>query len=62
MNDDYRRRAELHAPKTTAEIERAARELVASGLGVCTVAHVLRMDPDALRRMLGAPAAAAHAG
>jgi hypothetical protein len=62
MNDEYRQRAELHAPKTTVEIERAARELAARGLGDHTVAHVLHMDVNALRRMLGAPATAAHAG
>jgi hypothetical protein len=49
----YRDRAERHAPKTAAEIERAARELAASGLGEHTVAHILRMDVNALRRMLG---------
>lgn len=55
---DYRQRAEQHAPKTAEEIERAARELISSGLGEHTVAHILRMDVNALRRMLGAPAGA----
>jgi hypothetical protein len=56
---DYRQRAELHAPKTIAEIEHAARQLAASGFGDHTVAHILRLDVNALRRMLGAPAGAA---
>jgi len=45
--------AELHAPKTSAEIERAAREMVANGYSDHTIAAILRIDVSAIRQMLG---------
>jgi hypothetical protein len=49
----YRDRAEAHAPKTAAEIERAARDLAASGFSDHTVAAILKLDVSAIRQMLG---------
>jgi hypothetical protein len=49
----YRDRAQAHAPKTAEEIERAARDLAASGFSDHTVATILKVDVNALRQMLG---------
>lgn len=50
---DYRERAEAYKPRTAAEIEHAARDLAAQGFGDYTIAHVLRLDVNAIRQMIG---------
>jgi hypothetical protein len=57
MNVTQRERAEAHKPKTPAQIERAAHELVGRGWGEHTVAHILDLDVNALRQLLGEQAA-----
>jgi hypothetical protein len=49
----YHERAQTHAPKTAAEIERAARDLAASGFSDHTVAAILKLDVSAIRQLLG---------
>jgi hypothetical protein len=49
----YSDRAQAHAPKTAVEIERAARDLFASGFSDHTVAAILKLDVSAIRQMLG---------
>jgi hypothetical protein len=56
--DDYRIRAETHRPKTPGEIERAAKDLDARGLGAYTIAHVLKLNIEQVNRMLGIAARA----
>jgi hypothetical protein len=53
MSTQYGERAEVHKPRTAEEIERAARALAAQGFGDHTIAHVLTMDVNAVRQMLG---------
>jgi hypothetical protein len=49
----YRERAEMHKPKTPEEIQRTAQDLAAQGFGDYTIAHVLAMDVNAVRQMIG---------
>jgi hypothetical protein len=56
MSASYHERADEHRPKTPEEIERVAHELAARGMGDHTIAHVLRLDVNALRQLLGARA------
>jgi transposase len=59
MNDIfYRDRAQMHAPKTADEIERAAKDLAASGYSDHTVAAILNVDVAAVRQMIGERTAA----
>jgi hypothetical protein len=51
--DPIRARAELHKPRDAEGIERAAHDLAASGYSVFTIAHILRLDAEAVRGMLG---------
>jgi transposase-like protein len=53
----YRDRAELYAPKTPAEVARAARDLAASGYSDHTIAAILKVDTNYLRQMIGERAA-----
>jgi hypothetical protein len=54
MSDVFHRdRAQMHAPRTPEEIARAARDLAASGFSDHTVAAILKVDVNALRKMLG---------
>jgi hypothetical protein len=50
---DWRRLAELHAPKTTEEIAQAAKDLADRGYSDHTVAQILRIDVIAARQMIG---------
>jgi hypothetical protein len=53
----YRDRAELHAPKTTEEVAKAARDLAASGFSDHTIAAILKIDTNYLRQLIGQHAA-----
>lgn len=53
MSASYRELAEMHKPQTPAEIQIAARDLAAQGFGDYTIAHVLAMDVNAVRQMIG---------
>jgi hypothetical protein len=50
---EYRARAELHAPKTTEQIETAARELADEGHGDYDIAWILGIDVAAARKLIG---------
>lgn len=57
--ESYRRdRAMEHAPKTQEEIERAARDLAASGFSDHTVSAILKIDVAVVRQMNGERSAA----
>lgn len=51
---DYSRRATEHAPATAEGLRDAALEMLRSGLTDHDAAHVLRLDVNALRRLIGA--------
>lgn len=51
---DYDRRAAEHAPQTAEGLRAAALEMLRSGLTDHDVAHVLRLDVNAVRRLIGA--------
>jgi hypothetical protein len=53
MSADYHTRAREHAPKTAEHIAAAARRLAAQGFGDYTIAHVLALDINAVRQMIG---------
>jgi hypothetical protein len=50
---DYHARAQENAPRTAAEIDRAARDLASKGFSDHTVAAILKLDVSAIRQMLG---------
>ena len=50
---DYRQRAEAHKPSDAAGIRAAALEMLRSGLTDHDVGHVLRLDANAVRRLVG---------
>jgi len=51
--DDYRARAEQHAPRTVEELRAAAQQMLRDGRGDHTVAQALRLDVAAVRRLVG---------
>ncbi len=53
MDDDYRQRANEHAPKTVDEIRAAAHRLSNEGYSERGIADALRLDISAVRRLLG---------
>jgi hypothetical protein len=43
----------VHAPKTAEEIERAARDLAAANFSDHTISSILKLDVQAVRRLIG---------
>lgn len=52
-SDTYIRRAQQHQPTEPAAIEREIMRLFLSGLAVNDIAAALRLDPAAVRTVLG---------
>lgn len=50
---DYVRRANQHAPKSQEEVAAAAQALINEGHSEHSVAAILKIDLNSLRRMLG---------
>lgn len=51
--DGYAARAQEYAPRSIAELRAAARQMLRDGLGEHSIADALRLDVDAVRRLLG---------
>ncbi len=51
--NDYRTRAERHAPQTAAELRRAAQQMLRDGMGEHSVADALKLDVAAVKRLVG---------
>lgn len=49
----YRDRAEAHKPRTKEGIIEAAREMLRNGLTDYDAAHVLKLDVEQVRRLIG---------
>ncbi len=52
-SDNYRARAQAHAPITVDAVSRAARELAQQGHSDHTIAAILRLDIVSARQMIG---------
>lgn len=50
---EHARRAEIHKPKTPAEMARAAHDLVRRGFSDHTIAAILKLDVNMVREMIG---------
>jgi hypothetical protein len=50
---EYDERAQRNAPKTPAEVEQSARDLIRQGFSDHTIASILKIDVNAVRLMLG---------
>jgi hypothetical protein len=49
----YRQRAEEHKPQTPAGLRASAMSMLQNGLTPCDVAHVLRINVNALHYLIG---------
>ncbi len=52
-NDRYAARSQQNAPRTVDELREAARAMLRDGFGENTIAAALRLEVDAVRRLLG---------
>lgn len=50
---DYAARAQINAPRTPAEVAEAARQLLRDGHTDSTIAQILGLDVEQIRRLLG---------
>ncbi len=51
--DGYAARAQEYAPRSIAELREAARQMFRDGHGLHSVAAALRLDANAVRRLVG---------
>lgn len=49
----YRDRANLYKPKTSSEIAAAAKDLAAQKFGDHTISHILKIDVNLVRMIVG---------
>lgn len=52
---DYRHRAEIHRPNDSDALRIAVRDMASRGLTERDVGDALKLDPTAVRRLLGDP-------